>query len=307
VLSGSLAGDIAGIVAALRRAQEKNDFDNLTYCQMLLKSTLEQDPRKAGDVLDLIRSETDMQRLDIYVAALANDPASAASTEIAQAFLDLAEREGDVNRRQAALFYLGQAPPQDPQTVARLLRLAQGDPSPQIQAGAVDTLATYMHKAPGQAGMIAQQLLQIGRAAADPMVRAKAVYAMQIQEAPAEAMRGVAAFLRDPERDVRVAAAQTLAGTRPELRGAVLPAIEEAHRTERDPIVRRNLVMSLVQVSPVDAGPMLQRMLAAAAPDQASDLRDFLQILSTGETNPQRIMDEKMKLEAARAEGGSRQ
>lgn len=303
ILSPAIAGNLKEIVKAAREAQLAKDFDNLNYCQSLLKNYVGSDPAKAQDIVKLIKSETDMALTDVYMGALLANPEAAHAPETVGAMTELAEKDGDAGRRQQALFYLGQLQQPDPSMVQRVMRIAQGERTPQVQAGAVDTLATFMHSSPASAPWIAQNLLQIGQAAADPMVRAKAVYAMQIAEAPPDAVRGVTAFLADANREVRLAAAQTLGQARPELRPVVLPALEQAWRQEQDPIVRRNLVMGVVQASPPDAAQILQRMLPAASGPNAADIQDFLQILQAGETNPERIMQAKMAAEAQRAGG----
>jgi HEAT repeat protein len=79
------------------------------------------------------------------------------------------------------------------------------DPRPEVQCAALAALEYRPHWRPGEAELV----LKTARESLEPAVRASAAYALASVDS-AELIAGLAAFLRDPAPEVRVAAAEAL-------------------------------------------------------------------------------------------------
>ncbi|MBI3272343.1 MAG: hypothetical protein HYZ53_25350 [Planctomycetes bacterium] len=300
VIDPAIAGDIKAILKALRGASESADPGNLNYAQDLVRKYVTGDVAKAREVVELLRTEKDLQVLDLLVGALSQDPQIANDPGIVDSFLALAERGDDPNLRREALLFLSSVSQASSDFVERLARVGKGDADSGVQAGAIQALAQYASTHPDQAAALGHEILDVAQSARDPMVRATAVASIPAANLGDDTLRILGGLVRqDADGTVRIAAAEVLGGVKASARAPVLGFLESAFRQEGEEAVRRSLLYNIVRAGRSDAASALER-IAGVDPHLAPDVQDYLEILRSGETDPARIFQEKSERDAAR-------
>lgn len=295
------ARDLPGLLSALRAAVAEGDPHAMTECQNAVLEWLRSDEARALETIQAFRKEDAPSVLDILASAIAADPVLAANVRVAEAFLTIAEsRDGAPAQRQSALYFLSQAGVLSPALQDRIAAYARVEGDPALQSGAVAALAQVARLDEARAPSVNAQLLDVARSAADGMVRSNALGALTGRVTEDATLTQVAEFLRsDRDSEVRRAAAESLGGVPAERRGPALAALEAAFRSESATEVRRTILISIVRAGRADAAATLER-IAGIDPSLARDAQDYLEILATGETDPNRVFEAKSRREAGR-------
>ncbi|MBI5368375.1 MAG: HEAT repeat domain-containing protein [Planctomycetes bacterium] len=300
VIDPAIAGDIKAIVKALRGAAETADPGNLNYAQDLVRKYLAGDPEKGREVVELLRAEKDLQVMDLLVGALAQDALVANDPGVIESFLQMAERGDDPNLKRESLIFLAGVQQSPAGFADRLSRLGRDDADSGVQASALQALGQYAASHPQESVAVTKDLLEVAQGAREPMVRAAALGAINVEQAGAPGLQALGGLVqRDADGGVRIAAAEALGGVRAADRGAALTVMEAAYRQEPDEAVRRSLIYNIVRAGRSDAAAALDR-IAALDPKLAPDIQDYLEILKAGETDPNRIFQEKTNRDNAR-------
>lgn len=293
--------DLNALLAGLKAAAAEGDPALMTQFQNAILQFTRGDEGKALEVVAAFRGEEASSVLDILASALASDPAFAANPRIQEAFLDIAERGDDLAvRRQSALYFLSQTWRMPPGLQDRIATLARMESDPSLQSGAVQALAQFARTDEARRAVVNGQLLDVARGSTEAMIRANAISALAPRACDDSSLAHVAEFLRsDRDSEVRRAAAEALGGAAVEARFVALAELEKAYRAEPGDDVKRTILMSIVRAGRGDAAAALER-ISSADPALARDALDYLEILRSGETDTDRIFEEKARRETGR-------
>ncbi|MBI3098022.1 MAG: hypothetical protein HYY93_07235 [Planctomycetes bacterium] len=298
-----MSKEVAGLIDSLRDACFRGDPEAMTKAQRNLSAFMDGDRARALELIDAFRQEPDASAQECIIGAIASDQRLVGDPAIVSAFLDLAEHGDDSTRRRVALLFLANNPDPSGELSDRLRRLARSDSDPGVQVSALHALSMFAEVRPSLSAQVNRDLLDVATAATDPMVRTNALSVFRGRDADASQIESLGGrFLRDPEGAVRLSAAEALGQVRPEARGAALNQLGTAFGQEGATEVRRVILMSIVRAGRADARATLERLLPTAGA-MTEDVRDYLEILGTGETNPDAVIQAKAVRDAAR-EGG---
>jgi hypothetical protein len=294
-------GDLPAIRTLLRNALRANDEAMAGYAQGLLTRSLVEDPNRAAELLAWMDRETDPGTLAALAAALGDSGVSGSPAAMA-ALLKMAQAGDLFDRRQAALGLLARLEVPDAATQAAVLGIARNDPDPRMQVAAVVTAGAWMGRNPAQIDGLSRRLAQVAQASGHEVVRGNAIQAMALLDKPLpdEVLQSMGTWVRtDPSAQNRGLAAMALGGASAAQRGVALQHLEQAYAAERVPEVRRGLLIHVVRAGRSDAPRVLERIAAADA-EARQDVADYLEILRSGETDPDRIWAAKFARDAAR-------
>ncbi len=174
-----------------------------------------QDPAFAGRLFEAFRDETDPMKMSFLQNILAGSPAIRNDPAWQDNFLAVAENGATAERGMPALLFLQQAERIDA-VRDRLYALAERGGG--LRANALITLKGMPDRRPPDP-RLAETAGRIADTERDPRLRG---LALRIEEHPAHAVR----FLSDPEKEVRLQAAQVVTD---------VAAVERALATEQDP------------------------------------------------------------------------
>ncbi len=303
-----LVRDLGEALGDVRAALAGQDFERLTVAEAALRTWLGVDPERA---LALVGALADPAAAPEVVAVLADallaDPTLTASPAVAAALLAVAEDGGaGLAARESALLVLGNAAGAPPDAPRRLHALATGPgAAPSIRAGALAALASLASARGESDAEPLGLLLGALRAEPDTDLRATLLAGVPLSGGPPGAVTAVASFLRD-DRDpqVRAAAASALGDAPAGERARALSELEAAFLRNPERDVRRHALTSMIRLAGPGAAPILERLRPAAGA-ASPDVADYLAILGRGETQADRIFDEKMRLEISRGDLGA--
>ncbi len=293
--------DLPGLLAGLRHAVAEADPNLMTAYQNAILTFMRGDEARALQVIEAFRNEESATVLDVLASAIASDPSFASNPRLAEQFLSLAESANENEaRRQTALFFLSQTHAMPPLLQDRVAALARVEADPVVQSAAVQALAHFAGTDESRTATVNVQLVDIARSATDPMIRSGALAGVFSRAADENLIATVGEFLRaDRDAEVRRSAAESLGGVPAPNRFVALAELEKAYRSEGAEEVRRTILISVLRAGRGDAAATLERLLPADA-GLAPDVRDYLEILKTGETDINRIFEEKTRRDLAR-------
>jgi hypothetical protein len=131
-------------------------------------------------------------------------------------------------------------------------------------------------------------------------MRASFLASVPLRFASGAAVADVQSAMRsDPAPAVREAAAHSLGDVPAGERAGTIAAIEQAFRVEEDAGTRRAMLISLVRIAGPGAREPIARLHPIAGETQI-DCDDYLAILRSGETQADRIFEQKIAREIAR-------
>lgn len=264
-----------------------------------LASALAEGRITPADLLELFRKEQDGAMLDVLQGVLANCPEAADVPGLRAAFEKIARDDSLLERRQAAIAYLGSVWDRDGSVRETLLSLARSDGSLSIRLTALGTLSAYSAKNGDQAGAVNAGLLELARTPAHgDEVRTQAISVVEARMADEATVRRLSDFLGDSSGSVRLAAAERLAEGPPAFRVPTVAALEGAIARERDLSTKSVLLATLVKAGRTEAVAALERS-ARRDPDVRADAQDYLAILRAGFVDWTDIQFEKSKRETA--------
>ncbi len=162
-----------------------------------------------------------------------------------------------------------------------------------VRSLGIDALNAWLDaETPGREGIVAA-LLELAKTDAEAGIRKAALDRLTAREAGPAGTGEILRILRaDSQASVRRRAARALADPLPAARPHILEELEKAYLAETDAKVRKEIADSLVAAGRRDAVDPLTRLAASAAdPAAATALRDCVEILATGETDPARIRE----------------
>lgn len=299
-----LPKELAGLIDRLRQACFRGDPEAMTRAQRDMMGYANGDPARALELLEAFRREPDPSAQECIVGAITSDQRLVAEASVVSAFLQIAETDTDSTRRRVALLFLANNPDPSSDLQERLRRLARADTDPGVQVSALHALSMFAEVKPSLALQVNRDLLDIAGAARDPMVRTNALSVFRGHDADTSQIESLGTYLmRDTEGSVRLSAAEALGQVKPEAREAALSQLGTAFSQEDAAEVRRVILMSIVRAGRADARAALERLLPSARAS-TDDIRDYIEILGTGETNPEAVIQAKAMRDAAR-EGGA--
>lgn len=293
------AGELKKLQADLRQVASDRTAQ-LNSLQNFLGAGLAEGKITSDQILEMFRTETDPATLDLLQGVLAANPEAADRPGVLEAFLRFATGDPDFARRQCAIAFLGSAWDKDGRVRDALLEMAGGQGDLALRLTAIGTLPAYAVKNRAQVEAVNAGLLVLARKDGNADVRAQALGAVEIRSANEAAVRQIAESLLDPAPAPRLAAAERLGETPPELRRAVLPSIESALARETQEGVKHLLLASLVRAGRADAADALRRA-AARDPDLRPHAEDYLAALQKGHSDWSEIERIKADLEVARS------
>ncbi len=301
------AASLDAAIGALSAAVAAGDFEVVTAAEVALRAWLGVDEERALALLARLRDPSlEPGVIAVLADAILNEPALAGSPAVAGALLGVAEDPGaSLAARESALLMLGGAAAGAPPQVARRLAeiAAAADAPPSLRAGALAALAGIAGARAADPGSDALPLL-LGalRREADPELRATILAGVPLRSSPGGAVADVVAFLRDDRHpDVRAAAASILGDAPASERARALAELEAAFGRDPEREPRRHALLSIVRLLGPGAAPVLDRLQPNAGP-AAVDVADYQAILARGETQADRIYEEKLRIEAARGD-----
>ncbi len=286
-------GKLASLAGAPDRVKRLNELQE-TLAQQLADGTA-----TAAQVIELMKSERDPSVLEVYVAALQQNPNQANAPETIRTFRDLAEASPVPELRRAALQFLGGAWDRDGQVRATVLRLAREETDGAVRHSALACLKEYSVKNQDAATAVNAELIALARGTHADEFRAQAVLSIAPREADEAAAREIAGFLQDRSLDVRMSAADAMGDLRADHRAFAVAQLDAAIAREPDAGVRAAMLLNLVKAGRADAVAALDRIAERDAVLK-QDAADYAQILRRGESDLARVMDEKARLESSR-------
>lgn len=288
------AGRLKELHAELRRAVE-NRPAALNDLQNFLLSALGEGRLTAGQVLDMFRAEGDVAVLDVLQGALAASPEAADQPGVREAFERIARADASVDRRQAAVAFLGGVGDREGGVRKTLLSLAEADGELSLRLTALGALAGYSQRNGEHAAAVNAGLFEIARPGPNgEEIRTQALAAVEARSADERTMRRLSEFLADPSGAVRLTSAERMAEAPPAFRASSVVAIEEALIREPVPDSKPVLLAHLVKAGRAESIAALER-LAAAEPRVRADALDYIAILRAGYVDWSDIQFEKSK------------
>jgi hypothetical protein len=280
----------------LRKAVE-NRPAALNDLQNFLLSALAEGRLSAAQVLEMFRTEQDGAALDVLQGAVAAVPEAADAPGVRDAFEKIARTDGSLERRQAAIAFLGGASDGDGRVGRTLLSLAEGDGDLSVRLTALGALAGYSQRNGDHAAAVNAGLMEIARPASNgDDVRTQALSSLEIRRADEGMVRRLSEFLSDGSSAVRLASAERMGDVPPAVRGATVAALDGALAREGNGAIKSHLLASLVKAGRGEAAGVLERA-AARDPQIREDALDYLQILRAGYVDWSDILAEKDKIQ----------
>jgi hypothetical protein len=245
--------------------------------------------------------------LSLYLDALRSSKAVQAPAVVSRV-LTLAETKADADDRLTALLALETQYRLEPEALERLTVLAkQGQPAAKVARHATRTLGRVMRndfERTGHFEPYLDKLMELARGSAEPTVRTMALEMAGELEArlPGPAVAALGAVLKeDPDKQLRELAALVLSTGRDTQ--AVLEHFRQAFPTEKEPCVRRALVLFAARAAGAQALPLL-RDFARADPRFKQDVADFQALYAAGHVDFNRVyMNKRQHSTACEGEG----
>lgn len=275
------------------REQLQSKVDDLNKLQEWLTIQLGEGTITGADILERMRGEKDMTVLDTLMGVLKAYPPEANKPEIVEAFLRMS-REGDQDRRQVALAFLGGVWDQTGEVRRSLMDIARAEPNEHVRHSALNAFVEYSNRNPQAAEAINTDLL--GLAAADPKARPVSLSVLNMLEASEATVKGLASFATDSDIAVRVSVYDRLGDVKPEHRPIALQSLENAFTGERDEVGMGVIVNAMVRAGRAEALPALRRM-SQRETGARRDILAFITVLEAGEVDWERILQRKAVLE----------
>ncbi len=295
---------LADLVADLHAALQADDSEAISVLLDRLAAWIGQDPARALQVVARLAEEVDPQAAAFLVEALRLSPVAAQDPSVAEALLGVARSGAAVGARVAALGFLAGGSLPDARMIPAVLDLTARATDPHLRGLGANLLAGALERRPPGSAEVFRFLVDL--AAHDPLedIRGSILQSLPLRHADAGAVEAVGAILgADPAVGVRATAALALGDPPRAQAGRAVAVLQSTLGTERDPEVRRTVLTSIVRAQRLDALPLLER-LAADHPDLRPHIEDYRKILATGETDMDRIWEQKQKMEFAREAPG---
>ncbi len=288
------------LLAQLHAALQAGDDEGRRDLVERLAAWIGGDPQRGIEVVARFEAESDPDVLSALIEALQADPGSSRSPEMAEAFLRIARADALAARRGLALEFLAQAGLPDARLVPAALDLVRRETDPHARGIAANLLTAALERRPAQSAEVFRALGELARTDPVDAVRGMILQSLPLRLGDAAAVEAVGAVLaKDTAGGVRATAALALGDPPGGQRDRAAELLQAALGTEQVGDVRRTLVTSLVRVKKADALPLLDR-LAREHPDLADHIADYRKILSTGETDMDRIWEAKQRMEIER-------
>jgi hypothetical protein len=192
---------------------------------------------------------------------------------------------------------LADLPGADQARAEQVATLGRRDAAPEVREAAAVALGSMGDRSPGAlAAATSRNVVESLAAEAHPRVRAMLAYAVRDSRDPAVADALLAA-LRDPELEVRVAAADQLGDVAAAHRARAVSALAARFETENDRDARVTIVTAIVRAGKLQA---LQALQGLRGGDLQPTIDDYVEGLRSGEDNVDRLFAMHLGNERAR-------
>lgn len=261
------------------------------------------EPGSAARLVIALRSETDPARVAALAQQILEQRVAVRDRETLRDALELLGGDPLAERRVGALALLSYAADVEPELVTAVAATSRADSDQQVRSVAVLTLAAWMHERPVLTAQISRELLEVVRTSpADHEAHVLALQSVALLDRvlPKDVLQGMANALRtEPAADRRAIAALALGAATGDASAFAVRELELAYERETDLDTKRNLITQIVRTARGEAVPILQR-LASTDPLIDQDIRDYVEILATGATDPDDVFGKKSRRDAAR-------
>lgn len=258
--------------------------------------------RAAVDLIGALRSESDPERLSDLTQRIIESRSAVRDRSVVEAAVQLLETDPVPERRRGALAVLTLSSDVNQDLIGHVSAASRSDSDPHVRTAAVLTLAAWMNGRPALVEPISRDLLETARATPDGEAHILALQAIALLDSgvPEDVLRGMADALRsESDPGVRAITALALGAATGESRAFALRELELAYQRETDLDTRRNLITQMVRVATSEAAPVLER-LPSDDPLTTQDIRDYVEILQSGATDPLEIYRTKSLRDDAR-------
>jgi hypothetical protein len=283
------------VVPMISRLSESGKIEQLNDLQNWLGAQLSEGKITAQEILERFRAEKDMAVLDVLMGVLKANPPVADQPEVISEFVQFATTPGDEDRRRVAIAILAGVWDRSGDVRRTLLDLARNESDLNVKLSAIVAFNEYTIRNHTIAESVNQDLLSLA-GSTDATVRSVAVQSINMVEAGADTVKGIAALAADATVEVRVAAYDRLGEVRAEHRSTALSTLESAFASERDEVGMGQLVIAMVRSGRADALPALRRLSGRETPVR-KEILDYIRVLETGEVDWERIVQRKAQLE----------
>jgi hypothetical protein len=303
----------AGALSSSRYAQAGDTFgdrirfalqqdEDATSVLEQLRTELRADPPAVGrTMLQAMRTETDPTVLIILGNVLGENSDVMISSEAIDALVELTQSDLPA-KRQAALAALSYANAVSPGLLDRVAYISRDDASNDVRISAIATMSVWMGRKPELVQRLNQELLATAHASSDTAVRGNAIQliANQGQQPPDNVIREMAEFLKtETAPQNRQLAAYGLASATGALQAEAVAQLQRAYVQERHLETQRVLLMQLVRAGKESAPTVLASLPADNALLKA-DIKDYVELLAQGYTDPDDLWTQKSLRDAQR-------
>lgn len=290
------------LIESLHAAAQKADEQQKSAILQSISEYVAQNPGSLGELIDLLKSEADSQLLVALGKMVLSSGAPENRELLTAVALNCVLSDDTTERRQASLEILANIPEPTADLQQAVARVSRDDPENEIRLAAIETLGTWLCRHPDRMQNLAEEMFDTIRSSDDALLRGVALRAFSRQNAPLpeNIVIVLAQFLKtDPGAENRAWAAQSLGKAGENARQTAIYNLRNAYLSETDLETKRMILKQIVRLAPA-ASPEILKQLPVNEPLLAQDARDYLEILSSGLSDPEQITDEKNLRDAKR-------
>lgn len=279
-----------------------DDYNGNRVAFEKLAQRVENSAYEFDQALSLLKSDPEISRKVAVFADAAGKAGSGAARLVTAVALDLLREENDPDIRHLALAALTKFPASDSATIELVGQVAREDAVDHLRRSAASTLAAWMQERSASRDQLSAQLIQVFYASQDNELRGDAIRSLisNHPELSPSLQKAVADFLAtSPTPGNRLLVAAAMGAENPETKTFALEQLRTAYTEESNIDIRRNILLEIVRFGGANAGEWMQQ-LPSDSPLLAQDMKDYQQILQTGETDLARIQELKFTLETQR-------
>lgn len=251
-------------------------------------------PRDLAQLMEQLKKETDPEKIKLLAQLIAQNAEAAGYELPIKDLIEMAASE-DPTKRLAAVMLLGSSTQVTPEMIQTISGLARGDATDDVRLLAINAMGRWMDRNSNLSEQLSMEIIGARDASTDAGVRGYAIQTVGLQKngLPASLVAPVSESLRiEAVAENRSIAALALSHSEPAAQPQALQNLQSAYHAETDLDAKRHLVTMMVRSSGDKAADILKN-LQASEPLVQQDIKDYMEIIASGETDVNRIYELK--------------
>jgi hypothetical protein len=278
-----------GPYAHAPRLPEGDEVDPLQQMSLEVRNN----PRDIGLLIEELKKTTDPAQVAVLAELIARN-ADVDELPVKELF-ELARSENTA-QRYAAMQILGKSERVSSEMLGMAEQMAKTDPNLAVRERCVTTMGEWMEKHGELSGKLCSTLIGVRDASEDAELRRYAIQTIKDSPAgvPAALVDALDASLRtETLAHNRSMAALALAYVEPSAAGVAVQKLQSAYMQEPNLDVKRHIITMIMRAGNVDAVNVLNK-LPTPDPQLAQDVRDYAEIVQSGEQDIVKIIGLKL-------------